>query len=269
MRMHFTLKNISLTIILLFEAIIFCVVLIKGQFGGEILHNVHPHYSSTATAFIPGFGGNAVSTQDYMDKFSQNHLATRALRVYVTKDNHVSTIGYYHKPLKNNPLIQLEFQDDTHPHRQASQMIYIMRYLYHKYHIKSINYVGHSSGGNIAFDYMIHHPYAKDVPKSKKLVTIGANYAPNDPLVHNLPKRLHILNIAGEIWNSKTDGEVPNDIVKPMGKLVRKHVNKYRYYIYSSNPIDAEHSMLHQSIGLDRIIGEFLWNNHYPKGAIK
>ena len=265
--MHFTPKKIALDVLLIIEAIIFCFT-IQYQFRGSALNSAHVKRSRTATVFIPGYGGNAVSTNNFIDQFSQHHLATRALRVYVAKNNHVSTIGHYH-PLTNNPMVQLVFQDDFHPKRQAGQMIYVMHYLYRKYHIRSVNYIGHSSGGNIAFDYMIHNPHATKVPISKKLVTIGANYAPNDPLVKNLPKSLHILNIAGEIWNAKSDGEVPNNIVQPMGKLVRKHVGQYRYYVYSSNPLNAEHSMLHENPKLDKIIGEFLWNNQYPKGSVK
>lgn len=269
MHFHFSAKNLILDIIIAMGLVIFCLTMVLGQFKGSVLSDVHPHHSSTATLFIPGFGGNAVSTNDFIEEFSQHHIATQALRVYVSKDNHVSTAGYYHPVTNNNPMVQVMFQDDLHPKHQSRQMIYVMHYLYKKYHIRSVNYIGHSSGGNIAFDYMIHNPHAKNVPKSKKLVTIGANYNPDDSLVKNLPKHLHILNIAGEIWNTKTDGEVPNKIVKPMGKLVRKHVGKYRYYVYSSNPLNAEHSMLHENPSLDKIIGNFLWNNQYPKGSEK
>lgn len=266
--MHFTPKKIALGIVIVIEVIIFCV-LIQWQFRGRVLNTVHVKQQSTATVFIPGFGGNAASTNDFINQYSWHNVATKSLRIYISKKNHISTMKQYHPIVKNNPMVQLIFQDDLHPHRQAAQMIYAMHYLCKKYHIKKVNFIGHSSGGNIAFDYMIHNPHAKQVPTPVKLVTIGANYAPNDPLVKNLPKGLHILNIAGEIYNSKTDGEVPNKIVKPMGKLVRKHVGKYRYYVYSSNPMSAEHSMLHENPSLDKIIAEFLWNNEYPAGSEK
>ena len=266
--MRFTPKKIALDILLVIEAVAFCF-LINWQFRGNVLNSAHVKQNSTATVFIPGFGGNAVSTNDFINQFSQHRLASRALRVYVPENNRISTMHQYHPIAKNNPMVQLEFQDDLHPQKQAGQMIYVMHYLYQKYHIKKVNFIGHSSGGNIAFDYMIHHPHATNVPQPEKFVTIGANYAPHDPLVKNLPKSLHVLNIAGEIYNAKSDGEVPNKIVQPMGKLVRKHVGKYRYFVYRSNPVNAEHSMLHENPKLDKIIGEFLWNNHYPSGSVK
>ena len=266
--MHFTPKKIALDLIIIIEVIIFCV-LIQWQFRGRVLNSAHVQRQSTDTVFIPGFGGNAASTNDFINQYSWHRVATQALRVYVAKDNRVSTMKQYHPLVKNNPMVQLVFQDDLHPKRQAGQMIYAMHYLYRKYHIRKVNFIGHSSGGNIAFDYMIHNPKARQVPTPEKMVTIGANYAPHDPLVKNLPKSLHILNIAGEIYNAKSDGEVPNDIVQPMGKLVRKHVGEYRYYVYSSNPMDAEHSMLHENPKLDKIIAEFLWDNHYPAGSVK
>lgn len=266
-RLHFTGKNIALDIVLLLELLIF-IFTIQWQFRGNVLNHTPVQRTDTATVFIPGFGGNAVSTDDFIDQFSQHKLATRTLRIYISNNNKVSTMGNYHPVAKDNPMVQLVFQDVFNTQHETHQMIYVMRYLRQKYHIKNVNFIGHSSGGNIAFGYMLENPQAQGVPVPRKLVTIGANYNPNDD-ASRLPKTLHILNIAGEIWNAKTDGEVPNKIVKPMGKLVRHHVGAYRYYVYSSNPLDAEHSMLHENPRLDKIIAEFLWDNKYPAGAEK
>ncbi|GLB47325.1 hydrolase [Philodulcilactobacillus myokoensis] len=256
--MH-TSKKVFITILLLIECFIF-ILTIGWQFRGSALNHVKVQQRSTATVFCPGYGGNAVSTDDFIEQFNTHRIARRALRIYVDTNNHISTMHKYHKVANNNPLVQLIFKDNTHPNRQANQMPYVMRYLYKVYHIKSVNLIGHSSGGNIGFDYMLNHPNLKDVPKVNKFVSIAANYKIPDRKVKNLPKNLKILNIAGEIYNLGTDGEVPVKTVSPMKKLVDGHVASYQFYVYRSNPLAAEHSMLHENPQLDKVIAEFLFN---------
>ncbi|UQS87148.1 alpha/beta hydrolase [Nicoliella spurrieriana] len=255
-------KHIGISIILFIEAIIFIFTL-NWQFRGNVLNDVQVHKTRTATVFIPGFAGNAVSTDDFIQQFSEHNIASRTLKIGITKNGKVYTIEQYKKVESDNPLVQLVFKDNTHPYKESNQMVSVMRYLKNKYNITSVNLLGHSSGGNIAYYYMVNHPHLKDLPTVSKFVSIAADYPTNDPYAkggpQNLPKNLEILNIAGEIWNLKSDAEEAVDIVKPMGKLVQPHVKSYQFWLYRSDPLSAEHSMLHENPVIDKHIAGFLF----------
>ncbi|MHA8110563.1 alpha/beta fold hydrolase [Lactobacillaceae bacterium Melli_B4] len=260
--MHIGKKHIGIGIILVIEAIILFLT-INWQFRGNVLNDVQVNKTRTASIFIPGYGGNAVSTDDFIQQFSEHNIASRTLKIYITKDGKVSTARQYKKVESDNPLVQLVFQDNTHPYKESNQMVNVMRYLKQKYNITHVNMLGHSSGGNIAYYYMVNHPHLKGVPVVSKFVSIAADYPTNDPYAkggpENLPRNLEILNIAGQIWNMSSDAEEAIDIVKPMGKLVQPYVKSYRFWLYSSNPLNAEHSMLHENPVIDKHIAEFLF----------
>ncbi|TPR14856.1 MULTISPECIES: alpha/beta hydrolase [Apilactobacillus] len=257
-------RKIIIGIVLFLEAIAF-ITSTLWVFRGRVLNDVKVEKSRTATIFIPGYGGNAVSTDDFINQFNDHGIAKRSLRIYISNDGKVSTMKQYVKKIKkDNPLVQLIFQDNTHPEKQADQMVNVMSYLHDKYNIKSVNFLGHSSGGTIAYEYMVKHPHQKNAPEANKFVSIANDYDPNDKRVKNLPRTLHVLNIAGEIYNVGTDGEEAVNIVKPMGKLVSPYVKSYQFYLYRADPLSAEHSMLHENPSLDKTIAEFLFNKH-PK----
>lgn len=262
--MHSKRRKIIIGIILLIEAIALFTTT-AWIFRGRVLNNVKVEKTRTATIFIPGYGGNAVSTDDFINQLNDHGLAKRALRIHISNHGKVTTMKKYEKKIrKNNPLIQLIFADNTHPIKEANQMKNVMKYLYKKYHIKRVNFLGHSSGGTIAYEYMVRHPHLKKVPAVHKFVSIANDYAPNDTRAQNLPRHLEILNIAGEIYNVGTDGEEAVNIVKPMGKLVQPYVKSYRFFLYQAGPISAEHSMLHENPTLDKTIAEFLFNKKVP-----
>ncbi|MCL0330216.1 alpha/beta hydrolase [Apilactobacillus xinyiensis] len=256
--MHNKRKKILIGLVLLVEFIIF-ITSTLWIFRGSVLNDLNVKKTPTATVFIPGYGGNAVSTNDFIEQFNDHKIAKRTLRLHISSDGKVSTIKQYAKVGNNNPLVQLLFSDNTHPIKESYQMSNVMKYLYKKYHIKSVNLIGHSSGGQIAYEYMVNHPNEKNVPKVNKFVSIANDYPKNDPRVKNLPKNLEVLNIAGEIYNFGTDAEEAVDIVKPMGKLVAPHVKSYTFHLYKAGPLSAEHSMLHENPEIDKIIAEFLF----------
>ncbi|AYF93024.1 alpha/beta hydrolase [Apilactobacillus bombintestini] len=259
--MHTKRRKITIGIVLLIELIALFTTT-AWIFRGRVLNNVHVDKTRTATIFIPGYGGNAVSTDDFINQFNDHGIAKRALRIHISAHGKVTTMKkYVHKIKKNNPLVQLIFENNTDPDKEADQMKNVMSYLYKKYHIKKVNFLGHSSGGAIAYEYMVKHPHQKNAPKVNKFVSIANDYDPNDKRVKNLPRNLKILNIAGEIYNVGTDGEEAVDIVKPMGKLVRPYVKEYKFFLYQAGPISAEHSMLHENPTLDKTIAEFLFRN--------
>ncbi|CAI2559020.1 hypothetical protein AKUH3B111A_01820 [Apilactobacillus kunkeei] len=259
--MHSKRRKIIIGIVLIIEAIALFITT-SWIFRGRVLNDVKVDKTRTATIFIPGYGGNAVSTDDFINQFNDHGIAKRALRIHISSKGKVTTMKKYVKKISSdNPLVQLIFEDNTHPIKEAKQMKNVMTYLYKTYHIKSVNFLGHSSGGQIAYEYMVRNPNQKNAPKINKFVSIANDYPAGDKRAKNLPRNLKIFNIAGEIYNVGTDGEEAVDIVKPMGKLVKPYVKSYQFYLYRGDPISAEHSMLHENPTLDKTIAEFLFRN--------
>ncbi|MCF6515265.1 alpha/beta hydrolase [Lactobacillus sp. S2-2] len=224
------------------------------------LKNLKVNQSTTATIFIPGYGGNQISTNATINHLNNFHIATKTLRIHVKKDGSIYKTKQFNQFSKNNPTIQLLFDNNKNPKLEANQMVNVMHYLYNKYNIKKINFVGHSSGANIAYDYLIRNSKTSKVPTPQKFISFASNFSKTpQPNYQNIPKQLQILNLVGEIKHSRSDSEIPLNTTKNMEKLVKPFVKSYQYKIYRGNYLQAEHSMLHENPAVDKIIAEFLF----------
>ncbi|CAJ2233648.1 alpha/beta hydrolase [Fructilactobacillus sanfranciscensis] len=248
---------------------IFILILAVG-FGGWY-YNAHKESSyavkqtRTATVFIPGLGGNFI-TSDYMvSSWDKDGVATRALQVYVKNDGKVETTKQFAKVGKNNPVIQANFQTNNKPAQEARLMPNLMRYLHQKYGIKHVNLIGHSSGGEIIYNYLtdkdgLNKVPAKDLPQVDHFVSMANTYPLHDKNIKNLPKNLEILNFCGDIDHTGSDGLIPTQEVKPFGTLVKGHVKGYKFMVYHGDPQQAQHSMLHENPAVNKIIAQYMYN---------
>ncbi|MDT6981180.1 alpha/beta hydrolase [Levilactobacillus zymae] len=209
----------------------------------------------TATLLLPGDGGNWLSLRSMTLTLNQPHVATHSLTAHVASNGHVQW-EQFHSVRADNPLIPVLFADNTHPQREAHQLVGVLNDLAKRYHITHVNFVGHSSGGTIALAYLnLPHPAAVTV---NHLVCIGADFPGIPPLTRHYPK-LQVLNLAGMIDAVPNDGEVPLSDARRLGPLVRGHVASYRFKIVHGHLWQVEHSLLHESAPVDRTIATFLY----------
>ncbi|MFC6182225.1 alpha/beta hydrolase [Lactiplantibacillus daowaiensis] len=209
------------------------------------------------TVFVAGDYARAFSTDGFVHRLSGAKLMTKALVVHVTYHGHLNIQQY--APLRHNPTIQVVFADNHHPARQARQLAVVMQHLKQHYHVNTFNAVGHSSGGNIIFDYLANTAHQTVQPRIHKFVTIASTYPHPEVALSKLPSNLPILNIAGQIWQTAGDGEVRLKGVLAFSTALKQHGFKPKTTIMHGGPLTVEHSMLHINPAVDREIVTFLY----------
>ncbi|WP_395322889.1 alpha/beta fold hydrolase [Levilactobacillus parabrevis] len=208
----------------------------------------------TATLFLPGNSGGWLSMRDMVLSLSRPQLAHFSLTAHVTDSGHVN--WQQRQPISANPLVPVLFKDNTHAAREARQLVTVLTQLRARYGITHINFVGHSSGGTIAYDYLNQ---ARHAPVTvSRIVCIGADFPGCSPLRAHYPQ-LHILNLAGSIGLTGNDSEVPVDTATPLRHLVSGHVGSYRFEELRGPVWDMQHSLLHENPAIDRKIIRFLY----------
>ncbi|WP_125573908.1 alpha/beta hydrolase [Levilactobacillus huananensis] len=218
------------------------------------LANLSVPQTHTATLFLPGNSGGWLSLRGMVTSLDRPHLGHYSLTARVTVDGHVS--WQQHAPITTNALIPVLFKDNTHPQKEAQQLVTVLRQLHDRYSITRVNLVGHSSGGTIAYDYL-NRTQRAPVTVSR-LVCIGADFPERQPLKQAEPQ-LHILNLAGAIGYLDNDSEVPIDTVTPLKRLVAGHVASYRFQELIGPVWQMQHSLLHENPAIDRIMIRFLY----------
>lgn len=215
-------------------------------------------HTATPTVFVAGDYAKAFSTNGFVNRFSQTGVMTRAMIINVANDGrlHVQQVA----PLRHNPTVQVIFADNHHPRRQARQLAVVMHTLKTRYHVQHFNAVGHSSGGNIIFDYLTT-PHHDAQPTIRKFVTLGSTYPEVTDQLTQLPVHLPILNVAGQIWHTKGDGEVPLAGVLAFSQRLKQAGFTPVTRIITGSPLTAEHSMLHINPRVDFLIAKFLFTN--------
>lgn len=208
----------------------------------------------TATLFLPGNSGGWLSMRDMVLSLNRPQLGHFSLTARVTNNGRVS--WQQHRRVTANPLVPVLFQDNTHAAKEAHQLVAVLNQLHARYGITHVNFVGHSSGGTIAYDYLNQNRHAPVTVS--RLVCIGADFPGCAPLRTHYPQ-LHILNLAGNIGLTGNDSEVPVDTTTPLRHLVAGHVGSYRFEELRGPVWDMQHSLLHENPAIDRKIIEFLY----------
>ncbi|WP_024746735.1 alpha/beta fold hydrolase [Levilactobacillus namurensis] len=220
------------------------------------LRHLRVPQTRTATLLLPGDGGNWLSLRSMTLTLAQPHLATHSLTAHVATNGRV-TWDHLASVRANNPLIPVLFADNTHPQREARQLVTVIQQLHQRNHISRVNLVGHSSGGTIAVAYLNQAP--RDTARIAKLVCIGADFPGVAPLRHSEPQ-LQVLNLAGVIGQVPNDGEVPVSDATKLRALVGSQVASYHFRLIHGQVWQTEHSLLHENATVDRIIATFLFS---------
>ncbi|NLR33005.1 alpha/beta hydrolase [Levilactobacillus tujiorum] len=210
----------------------------------------------TATLLLPGNSGGWLSMRDMVLSLNRPALAHFALTAHVTFAGRVH--WQPHQALTTNPLIPVLFKDNTHARRESSQLTTVLRQLHDRYGITHVNFIGHSSGGTIAYDYLNQDRRAPVTVE--RLVCIGADFPGERPLRYHYPQ-LHILNLAGNIGETGNDSEVPVKTAIPLRRLVDHHVGSYQFTELRGPIWAMQHSLLHENPTIDRQIIQFLYPN--------
>ncbi|WP_061776981.1 alpha/beta fold hydrolase [Levilactobacillus senmaizukei] len=237
------------------------LIVILGALAGwwhsrwQILKHTQVPTTRTATLFLPGTQGAWLSLRSMVVSLNRPHLghftltAKVAFNGSVTWDSH----GTFDP---RNPLIPVIFKDNTHPRRQAEQLRTVLTVLHRHYGIDHVNFVGHSSGGTIAYDYLNQ---SQPAPVTvDRLVCLGADFPERTPLRYHYPQ-LHILNLAGSIGRLGNDSEVPVNTATPMKHLVQGKVASYHFQKLTGPIWNTQHSLLHENPAVDRLMIHFLY----------
>ena len=240
--------------------ILFTALLTLGGLAGAwharqaALTNLRVPQTTTATLLLPGNSGGWLSMRDMVLSLNRPHLGHFALTAKVAYDGHVR--WQQHQRLTTNVLVPVLFKDNTHAQREATQLVPVLRQLHDRYGITHVNFIGHSSGGTIAYDYLNQSQHAPVT--ISRIVCIAADFPGCAPLRTTYP-HLQILNLAGNIGQTGNDSEVPVNTTLPLRQLVTGHVGSYRFEELDGPIWDMQHSLLHENPGIDRQIIRFLY----------
>ena len=222
------------------------------------LRKMQVNQTTIPTIFVGGDYARAFSTNGFVHRLTAAHLMSRGLVVHVSQAGHVTVQQF--GALKDNPTIQVIFADNHHAKRQARQFAGVMHVLATRYHVTRYNAVGHSSGGNIIFDYLtaqVTHP-----AQIHKFVTIGSTYPGlTTAVLSRLPRQLPILNICGQIWQTKGDGGGNLQAVLRFSHQLQHAGWQPHTKISHGGPLTASHSMLHINPQVDLLLIKFLYPN--------
>ena len=222
------------------------------------LTTVKVHETTIPTIFIGGDYAKAFSTNGFVHRFSETKLMTKALVVHVGRQGQVRVQRF--APLRHNPTIQVIYADNHHASLQAKQLVKVMHVLKQRYHVTRYDAVGHSSGGNIIFDYLTRTPQ-RHQPQIHKFVTLGSNYPGANAAIKKLPPQLPVLNIAGHLWETGGDGTVTLKSVLAFSQVLKHDDFHPQTHVIQGGLLTATHSMLHINPQVDRDIITFLYGH--------
>lgn len=224
------------------------------------LEHVQVNYSDRPTVFVSGDYSNWLTFGPMNQRLQRYGLAQAVWTVHVAKNGH-ATIDK-HRPLGHrNPLILVLFADNHNAKREAHQLTGVMYLLRQQEHIDSVNFVGHSSGCNIIYQYLtgpaaIHR---QQYPQTNKFINIATTFSKREQEAANrFPKATRVLNIAGNFANTGGDLGVSVHGDQQLGRLLQDRVKTYRSVTLNGG-VSVIHYLLHQNPRVDRLIVEFLW----------
>ncbi len=234
--------------------------ILQQSINNQELSETKVNYQSTPTLLIPGYLANRLTFDGMIGSLAKFKLATRAAVIHISSSGNIS-IDQVANLKKDNPLIQVLFQNNRSESVQYHQLAKLLKLLKQNYHIDSVDLVGHSLGGNVIFDYLTdQHLQKSEYPTTKKFVNISSTFPGDENQGKFLPRKLQILNISGNLWNLKTDGVIPLKGNLQLGKIVTPFVQSYKSKVITGGLFSAYHITLHENGEVDKIISQFLFS---------
>lgn len=278
---------------------IIVLLIVSGLFIFKLNRNLNSQKyinSHTATIFVHGWGSNYTAETHMANAAKYAGVTNTIIRANVSKRGKVQFLGNINKK-DRNPIVEVNLTDNKTPegtesnskviklyHHSGDYIRNVVTALKNQFHVKSINFVGHSMG-NLLISYYIldslknhsmpiinhqvviagHYDGIKDMQpyslKSKLTLegypsVITPEYKGLLRLRKTFPKQIKVLNIYGDIGDKyHSDGEVTITSAKSYRYLAHNAT------VYSEDKItrNAQHSQLHENNSVDKKIISFLW----------
>ena len=243
---------------------------------------------STPTLFLHGWG-SSINAEKQMTSAAQRAGVTNSVtQALVDRQGRVHLKGHI-PPHARNPIIEVGFKDNRNSnyHQDGRWLKKVILKLQQQYQIKNINLVGHSMGNMAISYYLLDNADNRRLPKLRKQVAIAGHFAgiigagdrphrlhlaatgrPNHMdnnyrtlmgLRQRYPnKQVKVLNIFGDKNDgTNSDGDVTNASAQSLRYLVQTRALSYQERKIVGP--EGQHSRLHESHRVDRILINFLW----------
>ncbi|WP_295730439.1 alpha/beta hydrolase [uncultured Limosilactobacillus sp.] len=289
----------------LWDTVIALVVIVIGVFGyrGYARHaNAHRYInSSTPSVFVHGWG-SSYRAETQMANAAKNAGASNSIiRADVSKNGKVKLIGTIKKNAQN-PIVEVNLENNKSAnykkpndpeyvaeyHRSGIYIKNVVLALQKRYHVKKINFVGHSMGNLLIAYYLADNANNKRLPQLEHQVVIAGHYnglTMEDPrsmkskvnsktgkpsimlpeykgilsLRQTYPKTAKVMNIYGDIKDgSHSDSQVPVNSAKSYKYLVGNRANSYVEHEITGK--SGKHGNLHENKQVDQYLINFLWS---------
>ncbi|MEW9675186.1 alpha/beta fold hydrolase [Lentibacillus sp. L22] len=256
------------------------LIVFIAAIGTYIPHRANSqHGLPPVTVFVHGYKGTANSFGGMLNRFERNDWGNKALICYVTRQGHVKTYSL-NKEEKRPILVQVVFENNRASFEDTTRWLSkVMKQLKLKYHIHSVNLVGHSMGGIVSLKYLEEYQETSRYPVTNKLITIGSPFngiynryyfqinhdaattdlKPNSAALQLLRKNAVAIPDYINVLSISSTGDpvaVPESVGKlktmiPQSRLTEKIIdNDY-----------LGHSELHENTQVDQMIYSFLWQD--------
>ncbi|WP_010651821.1 alpha/beta fold hydrolase [Oceanobacillus massiliensis] len=235
------------------------------------------HYTAEPTVFIHGYKGTANSFRHMLDRFENEYKWGKKGFVYfVSKEGQIR--DYNLSKGKYAPtFIQIVLEDNRASFADSSEWISsVLLHMKEKYHIDSVNLVGHSMGGIMAVKYAMESE-KNGYPKVNKLITIGS---PFDGIYSEEYFQIHKDPAAADLKPDSLALQLlrkspfPDDIevlsIGSTGDIValpesvqslRNIIPNDNYHEIMIEDDSLGHSGLHENKEVDKMIHSFLWQD--------
>ncbi|MGF2616569.1 alpha/beta fold hydrolase [Rossellomorea aquimaris] len=253
-------------------------ITLKSQIA-ESKENSSEVSANIPTVFVHGYKGTYNSFKTMLYRFEENNWAKRELVVYVSADGEITWRGTLSPSSKLPSLVQIVFEknkasiSETSSHLQS-----VMMELKSKYNVGQVNLVGHSMGGLVSTNYLQQTNGNLQYPETVKFAVIGSPFdgiakesyhrvntgealidlRPESEALKNLvvnreqfPADLEVLAIAG------TGDQV---VEVESAFAIQKIVPESNLEMSLIEDMQIDHSGLHETEKVDKIVKKFLWN---------
>jgi uncharacterized alpha/beta hydrolase family protein len=250
---------------------------LKSQIA-ESKENTSGDYASTPTVFVHGYKGTYNSFKTMLYRFEQNGWGKRELVVYVSAEGDITWKGTLHFDSKLPPLVQIVFEKNKASIAETSTRLQsVMKGLKDNFGVEQVKLVGHSMGGLVSVNYLESTNGNADYPQTLKFAVIGSPFdgiakesyhkvntgeaiidlKPDSNALNSLidnreyfPAELEVLSIAGS-------GDQVVDIDSAFA--IQEIVNEERLQKQLIEDQTIDHSGLHETEKVDKLLKKFLW----------
>jgi uncharacterized alpha/beta hydrolase family protein len=264
------------TILLLAFSLLY--ISLKSQ-TAESKENDPNFQSNIPTVFVHGYKGTYNSFKTMLYRFEESNWASRELVVYVSAEGEITWKGSLSGNTERPPLIQIVFENNKASIAETSSHLQnVMEGLRTNFGINRVNIVGHSMGGLVSVDYLEKSRESSQYPQTLKLVVIGSPFSGIDKesyhrnntgealidlmpesealttLVENredFPSDIKVLAVAGT-------GDQIVEVESAFGIEAIAAKDQLQTKLIDDKKIN--HSGLHETEKVDKLLRKFLWN---------